>query len=64
MGNLEIAGKLHLGATTVKSRVASLMAKTKTDNRIKLALLARGLLIEPRERSSPSWPETLWCCAR
>ncbi|MFI2209751.1 response regulator [Streptomyces sp. NPDC020141] len=40
LSNREIAGRLHLGVTTVKTHVASLMAKTGRDNRIRLAVLA------------------------
>jgi DNA-binding NarL/FixJ family response regulator len=40
MSNKEIADRLHLGVTTVKTHVASLMAKTGRDNRIRLAVLA------------------------
>src|ERR1700754_5061911 len=38
--NQEIAHRLHLGVTTVKTHVGSLMAKTGTPNRIRLAGLA------------------------
>ncbi|MBC6459259.1 response regulator [Actinomadura sp. HBU206391] len=38
--NQEIAHRLHLGVTTVKTHVGSLMAKTGTRNRIRLAVLA------------------------
>ncbi|MEU8952981.1 response regulator transcription factor [Streptomyces sp. NPDC048518] len=40
LSNPEIADRLHLGVTTVKTHVASLMAKTGRDNRIRLAVLA------------------------
>ena len=40
LSNKEIADRLHLGVTTVKTHVASLMAKTGRDNRIRLAVLA------------------------
>ncbi|MFE3095230.1 response regulator [Streptomyces sp. NPDC059248] len=40
LSNQEIADRLHLGVTTVKTHVASLMAKTGRDNRIRLAVLA------------------------
>ncbi|PRY44526.1 response regulator [Umezawaea tangerina] len=45
-GNADIAHLLHLGVTTVKTHVGSLLAKTGTDNRVRLALLAHaaGLL--------------------
>ncbi|BCJ33987.1 DNA-binding response regulator [Actinocatenispora thailandica] len=38
--NAEIAASLHIGVTTVKTHVASLMAKTGTTSRISLAVLA------------------------
>ncbi|MFJ3876957.1 response regulator [Streptomyces sp. NPDC090077] len=40
LSNQEIADRLHLGVTTVKTHVSSLMAKTGRDNRIRLAVLA------------------------
>ncbi|MGT2526067.1 response regulator transcription factor [Streptomyces nojiriensis] len=40
LSNKEIAGRLHVGVTTVKTHVAGLMAKTGRDNRIRLAVLA------------------------
>ncbi|MFE7131069.1 response regulator [Streptomyces sp. NPDC057638] len=40
LSNQEIADRLHLGITTVKTHVAHLMAKTGRDNRIRLAVLA------------------------
>jgi DNA-binding NarL/FixJ family response regulator len=40
MSNREIADRLHLGVTTVKTHVASLMTKTDSPNRVRLALLA------------------------
>lgn len=38
--NADIAERLHLGVTTVKTHVASLMAKTGCSNRVRLAVLA------------------------
>ncbi|GLZ07524.1 DNA-binding response regulator [Actinomadura sp. NBRC 104412] len=38
--NQEIAQRLHLGVTTVKTHVGNLMNKTGTHNRIRLAVLA------------------------
>ncbi|MGI8334753.1 response regulator [Actinomadura scrupuli] len=38
--NQEIAHRLHLGVTTVKTHISSLMTKTGTPNRIRLAVLA------------------------
>jgi DNA-binding NarL/FixJ family response regulator len=40
MSNGEIAERLHLGVTTVKTHIASLMTKTGTPNRVRLAVLA------------------------
>lgn len=37
-GNQEIADRLHLGVSTVKSHIANLLEKTGTDNRIRLAV--------------------------
>lgn len=42
LSNPEIAARLHLGVTTVKTHVASLMAKTGTANRVQLAIYAAG----------------------
>lgn len=47
LSNKEIADRLHLGVTTVKTHVASLMAKTGRDNRIRLAVLAALTGIAP-----------------
>jgi DNA-binding NarL/FixJ family response regulator len=38
--NTEIAERLHIGVTTVKTHITSLMAKTDSPNRVRLALLA------------------------
>ncbi|WP_327001825.1 response regulator transcription factor [Dactylosporangium sp. NBC_01737] len=38
--NQEIADQLHLGITTVKTHVTSLMTKTGSPNRVRLAMLA------------------------
>jgi len=40
LSNREIAGRLHIGVTTVKTHMASLMSKTGTPNRVRLALVA------------------------
>ncbi|MEE6258068.1 response regulator transcription factor [Plantactinospora sonchi] len=40
LSNREIADRLHLGVTTVKTHVTSLLSKTGAGNRIRLALLA------------------------
>jgi len=40
LSNAEIAERLHLGVTTVKTHVGSLLTKTGLDNRVRLALLA------------------------
>ncbi|MEU1947275.1 MULTISPECIES: response regulator transcription factor [unclassified Streptomyces] len=47
LSNKEIADRLHLGVTTVKTHVASLMTKTGRDNRIRLAVLAVRAGITP-----------------
>ncbi|MFC6010563.1 response regulator [Nocardia lasii] len=39
-GNQEIAERLHLGVSTVKSHIANLLDKTGTDNRVRLAVYA------------------------
>ncbi|SEQ93150.1 two component transcriptional regulator, LuxR family [Lentzea xinjiangensis] len=46
LGNRDIAERLHVGVTTVKTHVAALMTKTGADNRVRLAVLAHsaGLL--------------------
>lgn len=40
--NTEIADRLHIGVTTVKTHITSLMTKTNSPNRVRLALFARG----------------------
>jgi DNA-binding NarL/FixJ family response regulator len=40
LSNPEIAARLHLGVTTVKTHVANLMAKTGSSNRVQLAIYA------------------------
>ncbi|GGK34705.1 response regulator [Nocardia camponoti] len=42
-GNQDIADRLHLGVSTVKSHVATLLAKTNSDNRVRLAVYASKL---------------------
>jgi DNA-binding NarL/FixJ family response regulator len=42
LSNPEIAARLHLGVTTVKTHVANLMTKTGSANRVQLALYAAG----------------------
>ncbi|MEU0544443.1 response regulator transcription factor [Nocardia sp. NPDC005978] len=42
MGNAEIAERLHVGVTTVKTHITNLMTKTGATNRIQLALLGVG----------------------
>lgn len=47
LSNPEIAHRLHIGVTTVKTHVASLMTKSDSPNRVRLAVLAaRGLTSE------------------
>ncbi|MBQ1010637.1 response regulator transcription factor [Micromonospora sp. M51] len=43
LSNTEIADRLHIGVTTVKTHITSLMAKTDSPNRVRLALFARGV---------------------
>jgi DNA-binding NarL/FixJ family response regulator len=42
LSNTEIAERLHIGVTTVKTHITSLMTKTDSPNRVRLALYARG----------------------
>jgi DNA-binding NarL/FixJ family response regulator len=42
LSNTEIAERLHIGVTTVKTHITSLMTKTGSPNRVRLALSARG----------------------
>jgi DNA-binding NarL/FixJ family response regulator len=42
LSNTEIAERLHVGVTTVKTHITSLMTKTDSPNRVRLALFARG----------------------
>ncbi|MRH88999.1 response regulator [Nocardia sp. SYP-A9097] len=46
-GNQEIADRLHLGVTTVKTHIANLMEKTGRDNRVRLAVYAHRILGTP-----------------
>jgi DNA-binding NarL/FixJ family response regulator len=41
LSNTEIAERLHIGVTTVKTHITSLMTKTNSPNRVRLALHAR-----------------------
>ncbi|SCE94262.1 response regulator transcription factor [Micromonospora saelicesensis] len=43
LSNTEIADHLHIGVTTVKTHITSLMTKTDSPNRVRLALFARGV---------------------
>jgi DNA-binding NarL/FixJ family response regulator len=40
LSNSDIAARLHLGVTTVKTHIANLMTKTARPNRVRLAVLA------------------------
>ncbi len=40
LSNQEIAERLHIGVTTVKTHITNLMTKTNTANRVRLAVLA------------------------
>lgn len=42
LSNTEIADRLHIGVTTVKTHITSLMTKTGSPNRVRLALFAHG----------------------
>jgi DNA-binding NarL/FixJ family response regulator len=42
LSNTEIADRLHIGVTTVKTHITSLMTKTGAPNRVRLALFRRG----------------------
>jgi DNA-binding NarL/FixJ family response regulator len=42
LSNNEIADRLHIGVSTVKTHITSLMTKTNNPNRVRLALFARG----------------------
>jgi DNA-binding NarL/FixJ family response regulator len=42
LSNPEIAERLHIGVTTVKTHITSLMTKTESPNRVRLALHAAG----------------------
>ncbi|GIH80007.1 response regulator [Planobispora longispora] len=42
LSNTEIAERLHIGVTTVKTHITSLMAKTGSPNRVRLALCWTG----------------------
>ncbi|TCC00515.1 response regulator transcription factor [Micromonospora zingiberis] len=43
LSNAEIGERLHIGVTTVKTHITSLMTKTGSPNRVRLALFARGV---------------------
>ena len=42
LSNTEIAERLHIGVTTVKTHITSLMTKTGAPNRVRLALMHRA----------------------
>jgi DNA-binding NarL/FixJ family response regulator len=42
LSNTEIADRLHIGVTTVKTHITSLLTKTGSPNRVRLALYAHG----------------------
>lgn len=50
LSNGEIAAQLHVGVTTVKTHVSSLISKTGTANRIGLAVLAARTDVLPGQR--------------
>ncbi|MFC9660342.1 response regulator [Nocardia sp. NPDC127606] len=43
-GNQDIADRLHLGVSTVKTHIANLLGKTGTDNRVRLAVYAAEVI--------------------
>jgi DNA-binding NarL/FixJ family response regulator len=45
LSNAEIAARLHVAVSTVKTHVTSLMTKTGADNRVRLAVLAHRRLV-------------------
>ena len=47
--NTEIAGRLHIGVTTVKTHVTNLMAKTGARNRVQLAVSAGRFGVRPAD---------------
>ncbi|MEU3270107.1 response regulator transcription factor [Saccharomonospora sp. NPDC006951] len=49
LSNADIAQRLHIGVTTVKTHVASLMTKTGSPNRVRLAVLAAGAGLAGKE---------------
>ncbi|MFF4622199.1 response regulator [Nonomuraea jabiensis] len=53
LSNREIAERLNLGVSTVKTYVGGLMRKTGTPNRIRLAVLA--VRLSAANRGCPSW---------
>lgn len=53
MSNAAIAAHMHVGVTTVKTHVASLMQKTDSPTRVHLAVLAvRHDLVAPNTRDA------------
>jgi DNA-binding NarL/FixJ family response regulator len=52
LSNGEIADRLHVGVTTVKTHIASLLSKTGTPNRIRLAVLATQAGLVPESPGS------------
>jgi DNA-binding NarL/FixJ family response regulator len=49
LSNGEIAAQLHVGVTTVKTHIASLLGKTGCPNRIRLAVLATQAGLVPQD---------------
>ena len=60
--NTEIAAELHISLSTVKTHIASLMAKLGARNRVEIAIWAYesglgGPLIRPGSATRPGWPK-------
>ena len=59
--NTEIAAELHISLSTVKTHIASLMAKLGARNRVEIAIWAyesaRAALIRPGSATRPGWPK-------
>ena len=54
LGNIEIAGELHISLSTVKTHIASLMTKLGARNRVEVAIWALGQSGSGRQARRPS----------